>query len=140
MADERLGLIERGLERAAERLGDITPLVMAQFYARFPDARASFVHHAAWHPERLEAEMVDNALYCAMTWFERRSEIEIIFDQSVPHHQHTLKIPPEWYGGLIGAVLDVLEPTVPGDEVEERAAWAALRAGLLDRIASNADV
>lgn len=140
MADERLGLIERGLERAAEQLGDITPLVMAAFYARFPDARASFVHHASWNPERLEAEMVDNALYCAMTWFERRSEIEIIFDQSVPHHQHTLKIPPEWYGGLLAATLDVLEPTVPEDALEERSAWAALRSGLLERVASNADV
>ncbi len=140
MSRERQAAVDAALERAAERLGDVVPLVMAAFYARFPDARASFVHHASWHPERLEAEMVDNALYCAMTWFQRRSEIEIIFDQSVPHHQHTLKIPPEWYGGLIEATLDVLEPTVPVDAGEERAAWAALRAGLLDRIASNANV
>jgi len=140
MADARRELIEQGLERAAEALGDITAPVMAAFYARFPDARASFAHHASHNPERLEAEMVDNALYCAMTWFERRSEIEIIFDQSVPHHQHTLKIRPEWYGGLIAAMLDVLEPTVPMDAVDERAAWAALREGLVGRVMSNADV
>ena len=42
--------------------------------------------------------------------------------------------------GLLAATLDVLEPTVPEDAAEEREAWAALRAGLLDRIASNADV
>lgn len=123
-------LVESALERAAEQLGDVTPPVMARFFARCPDAEASFVHHWPQHPERLQAEMVDNALYCVMTWYERRAEIEIILYTSVPHHADTLKIPRHWYGELLNATVDVLAETCPPDADAEAAMWTELRAAL----------
>ena len=38
--------IEARLERAAAVLGDLTAPVMAEYYRRFPEAQASFVHHS----------------------------------------------------------------------------------------------
>ncbi len=132
----RQALMECALERAAEQLGDVTPLVMADFHARFPDARAMFEHHAPHGPDRLEAEMVDNALYCLMTWFHSRAEIEIILYTSVPHHQETLKVPSAWYAGLIGATIDVLLRSTPADAADELAMWADLRADF-DRLVAH---
>ena len=123
-------IVESALERAAEQLGDVTPLVMARFFARCPGAEASFVHHWPHNPARLQAEMVDNALYCIMTWFERRTEIEIILYTSVPHHVETLKIPAEWYRELLGATVDILAETCPADAAEEAALWVELRTAL----------
>lgn len=126
----RLALVETALDRAGAQLGDITPLVMARFLARCPDAQASFVHHWPHNPERLAAEMVDNALYCAMTWFERKSEIEILIQSSVPHHTDSLGIPAQWYAELLGATVDVLAETCPAEAEEEAAMWVQLRAAL----------
>lgn len=124
-------IIEAALERAAAQLGDITPLVMARFLVRCPDAEPSFAHHWPDNPQRLQAEMVDNALYCVMTWFERRAEIEIILCTSVPHHVETLKIPGHWYRELLAATVDVLALTCPAAGAEEAALWAELRGALI---------
>lgn len=130
MDQAKFQLVERALERAAEQLGDITAPVMARFFARCPDAEASFAHHWPQNPERLQAEMVDNALYCIMVWYERRAEIEIIIYTSVPHHAETLKIPSHWYRELLAATVDVLAETCPSGAAEEAAMWADLRAAL----------
>ena len=74
--------IEARLERAAEVLGDLTAPVMAEFYCRYPDARASFAHHSPHNPARLEAEMVGNTLYYVMTWFESPTEARIEFSST----------------------------------------------------------
>ena len=77
-------LLDAILERAAEELGDITPLVLDRFYARFPEARDRF--EALWpgNAGALEGDMVERALYCIMMWIEARSEIEIMLRESVP--------------------------------------------------------
>lgn len=136
MSDERLAVIEAGLERAADRIGDVTAPVIAEFYARFPDARASFAHHMPMNPASLEAEMVGNTLYYVMTWFERPAEARIAFDSSVPHHRIALDVPPDWYRGFIEAFLDVVEPAAVGDETD-RAAWHDLREGLVGLVERN---
>jgi len=135
MGDARQGRVQAALEHAAERLGDITPLVMAEFFRRFPAAEASFAHHAPHDPARLGAEMVDNALYCLMTWCERRSEVEIILQTSAPHHADTLHVPGEWYAGLLGATADVLARAARGGE--EAALWAELSAELSAAVAAS---
>ncbi|MEN9683000.1 MAG: hypothetical protein RLZZ427_751 [Pseudomonadota bacterium] len=137
MHNQRQADVDAALAHAAEVLGDVTPLVMAEFYRQFPDARASFVHHALGDPGRLEAEMVDNALYFVMTWRERRMEVEIIIQTSTPHHAETLGVPAAWYGGLLAATIDVLASAArgPGDA----ALWAGLRAELLATIDSAMD-
>jgi len=63
----RQALLERGLERAAEALGDVTEPVMAAFYAGFPEAEASFERLSLDNRARLEGEIVAQALYCLMT-------------------------------------------------------------------------
>ena len=131
MNQRRQALLERALERASEELGDPTAPIMAAFYRRFPDARASFEHHWPGKADRLEAEMVGNALYFVMTWYDRRSEVEITFGSSVPHHHHTLAVPVEWYDGLIDAAVEVLAATCPADAADEAAMWLDLRHGLI---------
>ncbi|NCU11201.1 MAG: hypothetical protein GXC70_03415 [Sphingomonadaceae bacterium] len=130
MDQARHRLLEAALERAAGQLGDPTAPVMAAFYARFPEARASFEHHWPGKADRLEAEMVGNSLYFVMTWFERRSEVEITFGSSVPHHHHTLAVPVDWYDGLIEATVEVLAATCPQGAAAEAEMWQTLREGL----------
>lgn len=131
----QLAQVERSLERAAEAIGDITAPLMARFYAAHPAAEESFEHHGLGKRTLLEAEMVGNVLYCLMTWFERPEEIRIILYDSIPHHQETLKVEPGWYEGMLWAGIDLIEDTLPGDAADERAAWAAMRAGLAETIA-----
>lgn len=128
--------IEAGLERAAVVLGDVTAPVMAEFYRRYPDAQASFVHHLPDNPASLEAEMVGNTLYYVMTWFETPAEARIAFDSSVPHHRVALGVPPDWYRGFIEAFLDVVEPAAVIDEGDRRV-WAELREALVGLVERN---
>ena len=127
MSDPRQELLEAALERAAGQLGDVTAPIMAAFLARYPDAEDSFRRHQPDNPARLQAEMVGNTMYFVMTWFERRSEIEITVDTSVDHHHHTLKVPAEWYAGMVEAAIDVLAATAPPEAEVETAMWRDLR-------------
>jgi hypothetical protein len=129
--------IEARLERAAEALGDLTAPVMAEYYCRYPDARASFAHHAPHGPERLEAEMVGNTLYYVMTWFESPIEARIYFDTSVPHHRVALDVPPDWFRGLIEVLIDVIEAGVPALDAAEQQAWDEMRAALVGLVERN---
>ena len=129
--------IEARLERAAEALGDLTAPVMAEYYRRYPAAQASFAHHAPHGPERLEAEMVGNTLYYVMTWFEAPIEARIYFDTSVPHHRVALDVPPDWFRGLIEALIDVIEAGVPALDDAEQAAWDEMRAALVGLVERN---
>lgn len=139
MAEGKLALLETGLTRAAERLGDITPGVMARFDAGFPAARERFTALcSATGPERLEGEMVEQALYCLMRWLESPQEIEIILHGSVPHHAATLAVPPAMFTGLMEAVCDEIIATVPADEADELALWYGLRTDLVGLIARAA--
>lgn len=140
MPDSRQNHIEARLERVAEAVGDPTERVIAAFYARFPDARASFAHHAPHNPAQLEAEMVGNTLYYVMTLFESPMEARIYFDSSVPHHRVALDVPPAWYRGLIEAFIDVIETAAPPTGSAEEDAWRDLRRGLVDLVERNRDV
>lgn len=136
MDAEKLAVIEAGLERAAEQLGDITAPVIAEFYSRYPLAQASFAHHMPGSPAKLEAEMVGNTLYYVMTWFEKPVDARIAFDSSVPHHRVALNVPPDWYRGFIDAFLDVVEPAAVADD-RDRAVWSDLREGLVGLVERN---
>ena len=82
---DRSSLIDASLERAAEALGDITEPVISRFYQAYPQAQEAFDHHAPRNRRRLEADMVDRALYWAMTWPSSQEEICIYLASSVPH-------------------------------------------------------
>lgn len=128
--------IEAGLERAATTLGDVTAPVMAEFYRRFPEARATFAHHSPSNPASLEAEMVGNTLYYVMTWFESPVAARIAFDSSVPHHRVALDVPPDWYRGFIEAFIDVVGPASIVGEADA-VVWTELRDRLVELVERN---
>ncbi|MCH7629820.1 MULTISPECIES: hypothetical protein [Novosphingobium] len=143
MADKDLVLLDTGLTRAAEALGDITPRVMQRLLARFPEAAQRFDSLCSWDrtPEvraRLEGEMVEQALYCLMRWLESPQEVEIILYGSVPHHAETLDVPPAMFTGLLEAVCDEIIATIPADVGDELQLWQSLRADLVALIARAA--
>jgi hypothetical protein len=123
-------LLDTSLEHAAELLGDITAPVMARFYDVHPEARRVFEYHGLLGREKLEAEMVQNALYWTMTWLEHDKEIRIHLGNSVPHHEETLKVPSRWYRGLVDAVIDVIAETIPADHLDALELWKRIREGL----------
>ncbi|MCW1383296.1 hypothetical protein OLX02_10720 [Novosphingobium sp. KCTC 2891] len=132
-------LLEAGLERAAEQLGDITPQAMALLESRHPGAAAQFAALAAdGRAEALTGMMVEQTLYCIMQWLESRSEIEIILWGSVPHHAETLGIDPILFAGLFAATCDVI--TAAMTDADELALWARLKTdlvGLTERVAET---
>jgi hypothetical protein len=130
-------LLDASLERAAEVLGDITAPAMTRFYETYPEARAAFEHHAFGNRAKLEAEMVENALYWAMNWLDRPTEIIIQMGSSVPHHQETLKVVPPWYGGLLNSVIDVIAETIPADAPAELALWKRIRKELGETVEAS---
>ena len=135
MADrEKLALVEVSLERAAESIGDITQPVMDMFHARCPEGAAAFAHHGFDDPARLEALMVENVLYCLMTWFERPEEIRILFYSSVPHHMDTLHVPAHLYRELMFAGIDTITRSIPADCADEIAAWQVMRQDFADLV------
>ncbi|MCB2049589.1 MAG: hypothetical protein KDE32_15390 [Novosphingobium sp.] len=94
---------------------------MDRFYAAIPEAKERFQFHQPVKREKLEGEMVEQALYCLMRWHTSRSEIEIILATTVPHHLVALDIPFEQFSGMVDAVCDVVAGTIPaGDEAEQR--------------------
>ncbi|MFM5885953.1 MAG: globin [Novosphingobium sp.] len=137
MADPRTLLIEARLARYAEQLGDPAPAVLARFFARYPDAKASFAHHAPHDPDKLETEMVGNTLYYLMTWFDRPVEARIYFDTSVPQHRVALGVSPDWYRAFIEVTLDEIEQAVPPADGDEAAAWAEVRDALVGLVERN---
>ena len=137
MADLRQQAIEARLERYAVEHGDPAAAVVAAFYARHPEARASFERHSPGRPEHLETEMVGNTLYYVMTWFELPVEARIYFDTSVPHHRVALDVPPDWYRDFIEAFIDVVEAGAPALTAAEQQAWDEMRAGLVGLVERN---
>lgn len=129
--------IEARLGRYAERHGDPAEPVIAEFYRRFPEARASFAHHSPRDPGKLELEMVGNTLYYVMVWFQNPVEARIYFDTSVPHHRVALQVPPDWYRGFIEALVDVIEAGAPALDDAEAQAWRAMRDGLVGLVERN---
>lgn len=123
-------LLDVSLERAAEAVGDLTETVLARFYTQHPEARQAFEHHSPGEPEKLEAEMVANALYCAMNWLDRPGEVRIQVNTSVPHHEDTLHVALPWYRGLQETVIDVIFETIPANEAAELTLWRRIRAEL----------
>ena len=77
--------------------------MIAAFYERFPEAQAAFDRLSLGKRARLEGEMVEQALYCLMTWFECPGEVTGELMTSVPHHKQTLEVRPECCEGYLAA-------------------------------------
>ena len=137
---EKTALVEQILLRAAEQLGDVTAPVLTAYYERVPESKTAFEHHAGVNRSQLEGEMVENSLYCLMSWFTSPGEIEMLLAGSVPHHKETLQVPPHWYEELLEATAEVIAATIPADQTDERAAWDELRRDLRALIRNSAPI
>src|SRR3546814_21085724 len=71
--------------------------------------------------------MVENCLYCLMHCIDRRGEIDILLETSVPHHHFTLDVSLGWYRGMVDATIDVIAETVPAEASDEMALWTEIR-------------
>tara|TARA_R110000772_G_C13308774_1_gene439632 strand:- start:198 stop:683 length:486 start_codon:yes stop_codon:yes gene_type:complete len=104
-------LFEAILEKAAEQLGDINPLVLEKFYALHPEAVGLF-------PERrLELMMIDQALYCVSVWLQRPMEIDILLRETVDHHGNCLRVPVKQFAGLFESLVATLREVVPAADL-----------------------
>jgi hemoglobin-like flavoprotein len=121
------------LERAAESVGDVVPIIINNFFAKFPEAEAIFKEHDHNDSVKMAAEMANEALYCLMRWFERPEEIEIMLLDTVPHHQD-LNIPMKYFTGLQECALSVIERTIPDTETLSKSVINILRERLLSVI------
>ncbi len=63
----------------------------------------------------LEVSMLDQTLYCMMTWFERPKEVEIILWNAITHHEY-LEIPHEMFAGMISATARVIKKYLPEEK------------------------
>jgi hypothetical protein len=133
---DRAAVLESLLLRAAERLGDLRPHVMAHFYRRFPEALAVFETESAGHRETLEGQMVAQTLWCLMTWVERPIEVRIVLQTTVPHHAAALQVPAPLFAGFIDAVVETIGETIAAEAAEERALLDSIHHGLLAEVAA----
>ena len=74
--------------------------------------------------------MVESVLYCIMNWLERPQEIRIMFGSTVPHHEETLRVSPDWFTGLVDAGVAVIGETIPASKTEERTVLQEIHTGL----------
>ncbi|GAA4036511.1 hypothetical protein [Parerythrobacter jejuensis] len=132
----RPAIAETSMERLAELRGDITKDVLEIYYRRFPDARESFRVHGLGDVAELEGRMVTTTAFNLLTWAQDRPVAMIEQGTTIVHHHDTLLVGPQWYLGMIDAVLEVLFETIPTSATEERALWFRVRAEIADFIDS----
>ncbi len=111
--EHKIAALEASLATAADTIGDITQPTLELFYQQYPEAKAVFIRHGQEKTQALETSMVDAALYCLMNWFQNPIEIEIILQETVPHHANVLDIAPELFAGLMSAVIDTVASVIP---------------------------
>ncbi|HET6538546.1 MAG TPA: hypothetical protein VFG34_10610 [Sphingopyxis sp.] len=127
---EKLEWLEKSLMRAVDVIGDITPIVMARYYAEYPDAVASFERHGAGNRAQLEGLMIENAIYCLTQYIEQPSDIQILLSSSVPHHHFMLGVPTSRYQGLVDATIQTILDGIPPEAASERLVLAEIQDGL----------
>src|SRR3546814_744070 len=79
------------------------------------------------------SDVCSSDLYCLMHCIDRRGEIDILLETSVPHHHFTLDVSLGWYRGMVDATIDVIAETVPAEASDELALWTEIR-GIMDAI------
>lgn len=127
------------LERCAEVRGDIVPYVMERYYRDFPEALALFEALQYGGRARLEAQMVDQTLYCFMTWFVSPGEISILLRGTICRHLDTLGISPAIFAGMLDAARETVVETIPPDNADERAVWAEMAEAFMEMMRSEVD-
>lgn len=127
MMTTRHHLSQSSFERLANMRGDITQPVLDLYFARHDKAQGSFSFHSPHAAHALQAEMVECSIFFLMQWAENPAAAKFEYSASIARHVETLAVGPNWYFGLIDAVLGVLMPSIPDDAQEERALWLSIR-------------
>jgi len=123
---DTIALIENSLTLAAERLGDITPLVMENFYARFPACQAVFERLSLGKPHEMEGEMVTQTVYSLLAVVEQPEATGIMLDEEVIQHQY-YEVPVEYFNGFIDSTVDVILAAIADEMPEGARALNAVR-------------
>ncbi|MAZ89221.1 MAG: hypothetical protein CL693_16450 [Cellvibrionaceae bacterium] len=110
--------MEEILELAANALGDITSLVLREFYQRCPEAKEMFSNLSYGNSTNLEASMVDAALYCMMNWIDRPLDVTSKLENAVPLHDYW-NVPVEYCVKFQRAVFDVIKRAIEDQELHE---------------------
>lgn len=131
-------LTETCLEYAAEEVGDITPKVIELLYQRQPEASQTFLRHVPGTTlKALQGSMVEETLYCFMTYPTNPLEIELILESTISNHIETLNIAAPLMQAMFQALHDAVLSSVPETAMPERKAWSELHSQLQDLIARS---
>ncbi len=125
--------LEASLEVVVEKYGDITPIVLERYYECHPEAKQLFKDLGYHQAAELECSMVESTLYCLMHLTERPVEIEVMLASTVPHHD-ALKIPKEFFVGLVEATVDVVVSAFDISAKQFIDLWSALKSEMLGMI------
>ena len=107
-----LTAVEDALTHVGDTVGDISAQVMARFYAMHPEMRAAFERLSLGKPRGLEGEMVEQIVFSLMELLHHPSEVRIMLQTTVPHHEF-LKVPTQCFNALIDCVVDVVLEELP---------------------------
>ena len=115
--------IERSLELAGERCGDLTPLVYARLFAEQPDMEALF-----WRDtnDKIKGEMLLRVFEAILDFVgERQYADRLIQCEVVTHSQYD--VPPEVFRTFFGIVAATIREVLDADWTPGMAAaWSRL--------------
>lgn len=133
---ERAALAEHSMDRLVEKLGDFTRPVLEIYYRQHPGTRESFVHHGMGDTGELEGRMVTATAFMLLQWASDPYSTRIEQGTTIVHHHDTLLVGPQWYVGLVDAMLEVLGTTIPSDAGDERSMWQEVRREIVQFVES----
>jgi hemoglobin-like flavoprotein len=119
--------IERSLEIAAERGGDLTPIVYAQLFERQPEMRALFWRDTT---DAIKGEMLMRVFEAILDFIRaRRFSDHLIQTEVITHAGYD--VPPEVFATFFGLVAEVVQETCGPDWTPAMAqAWRRTLADL----------
>ncbi len=129
-----INLIEEALGLAAENLGDITKPVMENYYAKYPQVRATFTELSLNKAKEMEGEMVTQTIYSLMAIIQNPIVTKIMLQEAIVNHLY-LKISLEHFNGLIDSTTDVIIGVLDNGLSDNIAALNHVRHRLKDVVA-----
>lgn len=110
-------------EYASEKHGDITEMVCADLFKRYPKAAQCFLLRGEQFEQELKQQMVRDSIYAFFEYLETPQEVEISFKYTIPQHQN-LNIPLEYVVALLQSVANVAcEATPEAERTDTRTSW-----------------
>lgn len=132
-------LIHASLESAADKYGDITPMVYRDLFAKHPEAEALFCINGEQYKDDLQKKMVQDSLYGFLEYLDEPEEIDIVLKYTVPQHQ-SLGVPIKYFSALLQSVADVVcQAADESERAEVTDQWQQVIKALLVMVAHHQD-